>query len=263
MVHERPLEPIPVLSDNYAWLLVLPDQSAAVVDPGDAAPVLSVLASRELRLRAVLLTHHHGDHIGGVARLVASSPTPLTVYGPERERISDVTLPVGSGMTIELGPVHLEVIEVPGHTIGHVAYAGSVAGTPVMLTGDCLFAAGCGRIFEGTHAQMYQSLSRLAALPPSSQVCCGHEYTAANLRFAMAVEPTSQALAERADRVERLRSEALPSVPSELAEELLTNPFLRCQEPAVVEAACGHAGRAIAPGAPAFEVLRRWKDGFR
>jgi hydroxyacylglutathione hydrolase len=253
------LEPIPAFSDNYIWLLTTPPARAAVaVDPGDAAPVLETLGERQLDLVAILLTHHHGDHVGGVDELVRRHAVP--VYGPARENISGVRHPVADGDSVHLAEigVELEVIDVPGHTAGHIAYLGP----GFALVGDTLFAGGCGRVFEGTLEQMYSSLNRLAALEPATRIYCAHEYTVANLRFALQVEPGNDVLVERLDAARTVRAKGLPTVPSTIAEELATNPFLRCTEPAVAAAAEARAGCEVPTASDAFAVIRGWKDGW-
>ncbi len=253
------LKPIPVLSDNYVWLVRSPEaRQVLVVDPGDASPVLHHLAAHELELAGVLITHHHGDHVGGLRDLLADRPAP--VWGPRREHICGVDHPVGDGDSVLVpgSNISLEVIDVPGHTAGHVAYHGG----GLVLCGDTLFAGGCGRVFEGTAEQMAVSLARLAALPDATRIACAHEYTVANLEFARAVEPDNPAVAARLDRARAMRALGLPTVPSTLAEERLTNPFLRCSEPTVAEAAAGHARHALGSPVEVFAVLRAWKNAF-
>lgn len=251
------VSPIAILTDNYAWVLQPDDSPVVVVDPGEAGPVLQWLQSRRLALAAILLTHHHGDHVGGVARLAQAYQ--VRVFGPAEEHISGVTDPVSHGSSVSLKGVDLEVIEVPGHTAGHVAYRGP----GIVFTGDALFAGGCGRVFEGTFEQMHASLQRLAALPAQTLVYCAHEYTAANLAFARQVEPDNHELAKRLEQVRGLREQGQPTLPCTISDELGTNPFLRCHHHAVVEAACRHANRQVAPGAETFAVIRGWKDGWR
>jgi hydroxyacylglutathione hydrolase len=254
--------PIPALTDNYIWLLREGGQ-AAVVDPGDAGPVLDYLDRERLALTAILVTHHHGDHVNGIAALRARFPVP--VYGPARESIPGRTHALADGDTIVVpgtGPA-LSVLDVPGHTAGQIAYFGTDGGQPVTFTGDTLFTCGCGRLFEGTPAQMAASLARLAALPGDTLVYCGHEYTLANLRFALAVEPGNSALRERHVREHAKRDRGDPTVPSTIADERATNPFLRAGEPAVFAAAQAHAGHPLADAIESFATLREWKNGFR
>ena len=253
--------PIPALRDNYIWLM-REGRHAAVVDPGDAAPVLAYLERESLTLSGIVITHHHWDHVNGIEALAARFPVP--VYGPARESIPGRTHPVAEGDTFgvpEVG-IELSVLDVPGHTSGQVSYVGSCDGNPVTFTGDTLFTCGCGRIFEGTPEQMLASLKKLAALPAETLVYCGHEYTLANLRFALAVEPDNRALPERQDREQAKRDRDLPTVPSRMDEERATNPFLRASEPAVFAAAQQHAGRPLANAVEAFAVLREWKNNF-
>jgi hydroxyacylglutathione hydrolase len=253
--------PIPALRDNYIWV-VREGGNAVVVDPGDAAPVLAYLEREAVALKGILVTHHHGDHVGGIPALTARHPAP--VYGPARETIPGRTHAVAEGDTIALPELALElsVLDVPGHTAGQVAYVGTCGGVAVTFTGDTLFTCGCGRIFEGTPAQMMASLAKLAELPGETLMYCGHEYTLANLRFALAVEPGNPALSARQLREQAKRDSGLPTVPSRMDEERATNPFLRAAEPAVFAAAAAHAGRPLADAVEAFATLREWKNGF-
>ena len=249
---------VPAFNDNYLWL-VHDGVHAAVVDPGDAAPILAALAAHGLTLTAILLTHHHADHIAGVPALLAHAAVP--VFGPRGEAIATVSEPLGEGERIAVPGLDLQlsVLDVPGHTAGHIAYVG--AGR--LFCGDTLFGAGCGRLFEGTPAQMAASLAKLAELPDDTQVYCAHEYTLANLRFAAAAEPGNPAIAARgaADGARRARGE--PTIPSTIGLEKATNPFLRYTEPAL-QANLLALGK-IPAGANAldcFAALRRWKNTF-
>jgi hydroxyacylglutathione hydrolase len=251
--------PVQAFSDNYIWVLSTAGCSrAVVVDPGDAAPAVAHLQRSGLRAAAVLLTHHHHDHVGGAREVAEHFGCP--VYGPADEPIPVVDQPVGDGerFTVDGFEATFEVLSVPGHTVGHIAYLSG----DTLLCGDTLFAAGCGRVFEGTPEQMYRSLCRLAALPPSCSVFCAHEYTLSNLRFALAVESGNSDLHARRASCERSRAEGRPTVPSTIADELATNPFVRCTVPGVVEAASRHAGRSLEPGAEVFREIRSWKDSF-
>jgi len=254
--------PIPAFADNYVWLL-REGRAAVVVDPGDADPVADFLEREGLELAAILATHHHGDHVAGIEALVARRRVP--VYGPANEAIPARTHAVRDGERVLLGELGLEldVLDVPGHTAGHVAYNGRLQDGAVLFCGDTLFAAGCGRLFEGTPAAMWASLRKLASLEPATRVYCAHEYTLANLRFAAAVEPGSEALKARAARDAALRQRGLPTVPSTIADELATNPFLRAREPAVRAAAEAHAGRRLDDDVAVFAELRAWKNGYR
>ena len=251
--------PVSAFRDNYIWTLRSPGgRSAVVVDPGDAGPVHAHLARENLDLSAILVTHHHPDHVGGVAELAAKHEVP--VYGPRGEPIPAMTHAVGGGDTVTLAAIgaSFEVIDIPGHTRAHVAYYGAGA----LFCGDTLFACGCGRLFEGTAEQMYASLEKLKALPDDTRVYCGHEYTLANIGFARAVEPANPALAKREERDRRLRESGRPTLPSTLGEEKLTNPFLRCAEPAVVESANKYLGARIADPVRVFSAIRDWKNEF-
>lgn len=245
---------IPAFKDNYIWLLT-EGRRAFVVDPGDATPVIERLEAEGLCLEGILITHHHADHQGGIAELAARWQPQ--VYAPTSESITGCSHPLRGGERIEVLGQSLEVLAVPGHTLGHLAYT-----LPGMLfCGDTLFGAGCGRLFEGTPAQMAASLARLAALPDDTRVYCAHEYTEMNLRFALAVEPDSPALKARCARVAALRAEGRPSVPSTLGEEKASNPFLRCGEPGVIEAALAHGAVDRSPTA-VFAAIRSWRNVF-
>jgi hydroxyacylglutathione hydrolase len=253
--------PIPAFTDNYIWVL-REGKAAVVVDPGDAAPVLAYLAREGLALTAILATHHHVDHVGGVPALLERYAVP--VFGPAREKIPGRTQAVAQGDVVHVPglPVTLTGIDIPGHTAGHIAYFGDVDGQPSLFCGDTLFAAGCGRLFEGTPQQMWTSLSALAALPAATRVYCGHEYTLANLRFALFVEPDNADVRERQIREQAKRDAGEPTLPSTIGLEHATNPFLRAPLPSLRAAAARHAGRALTDDVDAFAVLRAWKNAF-
>ncbi|MDX9995999.1 MAG: hydroxyacylglutathione hydrolase [Rhodocyclaceae bacterium] len=250
------IESIPAFEDNYIWALRA-DGGVAVVDPGEAAPVERYLEKVGARLTAILVTHRHGDHIGGIAGLLARHAVP--VYGPAREATEVVTHPCADGDRVTVPGAEFEVIDVPGHTLGHVAYYARDVG---LFCGDVLFGAGCGRVFEGTLDQMHASLARLAALPVDTRVYCAHEYTQSCLRFAKTVEPGNADIDARIAKVAALRTAGMPSVPSTLAEELATNPFLRWQAPAVIAAATRRLGHAPAGDAATFGAIRLWRDSI-
>ncbi|MCY1210907.1 Hydroxyacylglutathione hydrolase [compost metagenome] len=237
---------------------------AIVVDPGDAQPVFDALAHHKLQLAAILVTHHHPDHTGGVAALHAA--TGAKVWGPARERIPEPFTPLVQGDIAQALGLRFEVIDVPGHTAGHIAYflPASAAQAPVLFCGDTLFSGGCGRLFEGTPAQMLASLDALAALPGDTRVCCAHEYTLANLKFARAVEPGNDELTHYNAHCESLRAQGQPTLPSQLAIERRINPFLRSREATVFRAVRAHAElSADAAEAEVFAALRQWKNDFR
>jgi len=251
---------LPAFDDNYLWLLHDGAQ-ALVVDPGDASPVADALRRLGLRLAAILVTHHHGDHTGGVAALRAA--TGARVFGPARERIPEPFTPLAGGQQAQALGIAFRVIDVPGHTAGHIAYcADDVDGAPLLFCGDTLFSGGCGRLFEGTPAQMLASLDALAALPAGTRVCCAHEYTLGNLRFARAVEPANAALTEYEQHCQALRAQGRPTLPSSIGLERAINPFLRSRQAAVrqavqARAACANDEVAV------FAALRQWKNEFK
>jgi hydroxyacylglutathione hydrolase len=250
--------PLRAFSDNYIWT-IRDKRCAAVVDPGDAAPVLDYLARERLDLVAILNTHHHADHVGGNSALLQHAAAP--VYGPRDPRIGDVTNAVGEGDRFKLPhfDIPFSVFEIPGHTRTHIAFYGD----GMLYCGDTLFAAGCGRLFEGTPQQMHDSLGKLITLKDATRVYCGHEYTASNIRFARAVEPDNAALQALETRVRSLRDKDQPTLPSTIGQEKATNPFVRVTEPAVVESASRHAGHALRDPVSVLAELREWKNGFR
>lgn len=254
---------LPAFNDNYIWLIQDPQRTVcAAVDPGDAQPVLNWLAEHpQWQLSDILITHYHHDHIGGVSRL--KEATQARVVGPARETIPCLDLPVDEGASIELLGHSVQVYAVPGHTLGHVVYFATTGlAQPWLLSGDTLFAGGCGRMFEGHPEQMHHSLMRLAALPDDTLVYCTHEYTLSNLRFAQAVEPTNAAIAERLKSVCQLRDQQKITLPSQMDLEKRTNPFLRCAEPSVIQAAQQHSSMQLKQDYAVFAALRSWKDTF-
>jgi len=248
---------IPAFTDNYIWLISSSGKHCAVVDPGDADPVIKALAQNRLNLAYILLTHHHADHIGGVEELVRS--TGAKVFGPHDDRIPGQDRRYGEGETVNLPKLGLkfQVIEVPGHTSSHIAFYGHGS----LFCGDTLFSVGCGRLFEGTPAQMQSSLDKIAALPPSTLVFCAHEYTLSNCDFALHVDPENKKLLKRASQVEAARATGRSTVPTELGEELAFNPFLRSRQPAIVAAAKKRHPQAR-PGESTLAAIREWKDSF-
>ena len=258
------LQPLPAFSDNYIWTLADDRGNALIVDPGEAGPVLQA-AESGLRPHTVLLTHHHDDHIGGVDALRRRWPG-LRAIAPEDARIGGDAERVGDGDVVDAGGHRFRVLAIPGHTRSHIAYASEETGAGdegLLFCGDTLFSLGCGRMFEGTPAQMLASLDRLAALPGRLRVCCGHEYTLANAAFAHQVEPGNAVLRSRTAEARAQRADGLPTLPSTLEDERLANPFLRVDEAPVRAAVAARLGREPADRVEVFAELRRWKDGFR
>lgn len=244
---------IPAFRDNYVWA-IHDDQSAILVDPGETAPILAWLEARQVRPVAILITHHHADHVGGIRELAVRHGIP--VYGPAIENIPGRTHPLRGDEIVtisELG-LNFQVLATPGHTLGHLCYFGQDA----LFCGDTLFSCGCGRLFEGTPAQMHASLARIKALPKDTRIYCAHEYTLENLDFALTLEPDNPALHRRLEEVHALRGK--PSLPVSLDTELATNPFLRCEQASVIVAAAQHAGHPLQPGLETFATVRRWRD---
>ena len=251
------VHPVPAFQDNYVWTLRR-GSDAAVVDPGDATPVLAYLKAEKLQLRAILNTHHHADHVGGNAELLEHYKVP--VYGPHDERIATVSRRLAEGDRFTLDPfgIEFQVFEIPGHTRSHIAFYGG----GMLFCGDTLFACGCGRLFEGTPAQMHASLTKLAQLPDATRVYCGHEYTLSNIKFAKAAEAANTELAKWEESASALRAKGEPTLPSTLAQERRANPFLRCDQPEVIAAASRHAGRPLTDAVAVLGELREWKNKF-
>lgn len=257
------IHPIPAFSDNYIWAAVeAGSDSVCVVDPGDAAPVLAYLEAEGLSLSRILITHHHPDHTGGIEALSREYACP--VVGPGTSGIRGVTETVAEGDSIELFGQTFSVIEVPGHTLDHIAYfcADENQASPILFCGDTLFAAGCGRLFEGSPAMMHASLDKLASLPEATKVYCTHEYTLANLAFALAADAQNEALRDRIEREKAKRAGDQPTLPSSIELELATNPFLRCREAALYQSSRARLGREPSDDIEVFATLRAWKDSF-
>lgn len=252
------LFPIPALTDNYIWLFA-DDSHALVVDPGESAPVEAALEQLNLTLTAILLTHHHADHIAGAAYL--SQKFKASIFAPDDERISTATERVHDGdpLTFDKPQIQLEVIGVPGHTLSHIAFYGN----STLFCGDTLFSVGCGRLFEGTPSQMLASLDRLCHLPGETRVCCGHEYTLTNCAFALTIEPENAALHARIAKARYARQSNQATLPSTLAIEWDTNPFLRIDVPAVCKSLADELGASIHDRIARFALLRQRKDQFR
>lgn len=248
---------IAALTDNYIWAISQPKQrDVLIVDPGEAKPVITYLEQHQGHLRGILITHHHGDHVNGVADLLAYAPVP--VFGPKHSPFSGITYRVEAGENrfFPDGFPNYDVLAIPGHTLDHIAYYAD----NTLFCGDTLFAGGCGRLFEGTAEQLYASLQKLAALPDSTKVYCAHEYTLSNLSFAQRVEPSNHLILERIQRVQILREQGIPSIPSSLSEEKQTNPFLRCDNPEIIQQVAKHAQEKLRNPLEVFTALRIWKN---
>lgn len=262
------IDAISAFRDNYIWVIRAPQETSAtqdsapepcvIVDPGDAKPVLAWLQAHQCKPEAILLTHHHWDHSGGVADILAHYPCP--VYSGQASDVDSVSKCLQEGEQLSLlgGDLVLEVIDCPGHTLDHIAFVNPA----LAFVGDTLFAAGCGRMFEGEAQQFYHSLQKIAQLPADCKIYCAHEYTAANLAFAAAVEPDNLAIQQRIATVQEQREQGQATVPSELACEHATNPFLRCHLPSVQHAAEQHSQKSLKTPADVFAVIRQWKDNF-
>lgn len=249
------IKSIPAFNDNYIWLIQNSDQRCAVVDPGDAKPVLEYLKQHDLSLEAILITHHHNDHIGGVPELVRQYPN-IDVVGPANEPVPTLTHAVEAGDQIELFDEIFLVLGLEGHTNGHIGYVGDGK----LFCGDVLFSAGCGRVFEGTMDQMYTSLTKLAALPEETEVYCAHEYTASNVAFALAVEPDNTQLQRYRDDVNRLRAQNMPTLPTTIRREKWINPFLRTDQKSVIRSVTNRTQKT--DPLSIFTALREWKNEF-
>jgi hydroxyacylglutathione hydrolase len=254
------LIPLPAFTDNYIWMLH-DEHHSMVVDPGEAQPVLEALQHLNVPLEAILVTHHHADHTGGVDAL--RQATGAQVFGPARETMPEPLTRLNGGDQLQALGLTFQVIDVPGHTAGHIAYyCANVEGAPLLFCGDTLFSGGCGRLFEGSPAQMLASLDTLAALPDNTRICCTHEYTMSNLRFAAAVDPTNQALARYTAAAQALRSQQQPTLPSTILMERQINPFLRTRQTAIIQAVQGFDASAH-DEVSIFAALRQWKNEFQ
>lgn len=261
------ITPIPAFNDNYLWLITLEGrQDAYIVDPGDGQVAHNTLIAQQLKLKGILVTHRHNDHIGGIDFLLKhyqSSINPIPVYGPDSPSIPQVTHRLFNQDSITLfDHYHFTVLEIPGHTLDHIAYFLTDDQKPILFAGDTLFAAGCGRLFDGSAEQLYRSLVTLALLPENTQVYCAHEYTLSNLAFAQAVEPDNELIKERIKSEQLKRKNGMPTIPFCISIEKQTNPFIRISEPSVHKSIAEHWGKHYASESELFADLRRWKDGF-
>lgn len=268
------ITPIKAFSDNYIWAITkektnkaTDTNTLALVDPGDASVCIDFIENNQLILNAILITHHHADHTGGIAALITycqKNQWPLTVYGPANEKIPhcDVKLIENNTVNLTALNIELQVIDLPGHTAGHIAYYVNDSIKPLLFCGDTLFSGGCGRLFEGSAQQMLNSLSKLADLPENTQVYCAHEYTQANLKFALTVEPKNEALIDYNKKVNQLRAKDQATIPTSIKTEKQINPFLRSKEPSIQTSAINFDGSTQATSLGAFTTIRRWKDQF-
>ncbi|MCP4595848.1 hydroxyacylglutathione hydrolase [Neptuniibacter sp.] len=252
--------PIPAFNDNYIWAISLPEQNAvAVVDPGDAQPVLDYLKSNNLSLCAILITHHHNDHTGGVSKLTESFDVP--VYGPANSPFKGITHPLSKGDKIDLLGKTLTINEIPGHTLDHISYY-TGENEPQLFCGDTLFLAGCGRLFEGTAAQMLEAMDYFAEMPDNTEVYCTHEYSLANLDFAVAVEPNNNEIKATVEQCKALRADDQPTLPSTIGQEKQINPFMRTHHADVIQAANNFSGSTLENKVAIFASIREWKNQF-
>lgn len=255
---------IKAFNDNYIWAIGADDTNKiALVDPGQAKPCIDYINENSLSISAILITHHHADHIGAINELIELENTKgnkVTVYGPKNENIPHCQFPLKEKDSIHLDflSLDLSIVDLPGHTLGHIAYYND----DMLFCGDTLFSAGCGRIFEGTAEQMYASLSKLSSLPDQTKVYCAHEYTQANIHFALAVEPNNKALNSYASKVKALRESAIATIPSTIALEKQINPFLRSHSSEIIESVKKHNNQLITAGIETFTAIRKWKDTF-
>jgi hydroxyacylglutathione hydrolase len=256
--------PIPAFRDNYIWLIENEaSDDVFLVDPGQAEPALRHLDEHELTLSGVLITHSHNDHIGGINEVIASHPAP--VYGPQCERIPQISSPVSEGTHVELWPgIAFEVLEIPGHLDEHVAYffSGDAANLPAVCAGDTLFSSGCGRMFDGPPVAYKHSLDRLKRLPSETLVYCAHEYTLANLKFAVSIEPDNMNIRQKEVEVQQRLSDSKCSLPTTIASELATNPFLRCDNDRVKREVSRQSQQSLSNELETFTALRSLKDRF-
>lgn len=258
------IHPIPILKDNYVWMMINANKRLAmIVDPGEALPVISYLKDNKLTLTAILITHHHWDHTNGIEKikneLTNDQHFDIPIFGHHQNMITHISHVVDEGDQISFSDFPIfKVFAIPGHTLKHLAFYSP----SILFCGDTLFAAGCGRLFEGKADELYHSLQKLIALPPETKVYCAHEYTLKNLQFAQLIEPHNQSIAEKMIRIKKCRDDNLPTLPSRLAEEKLTNPFLRCHIPEVIRKAEQYAGKKLSNPIDVFATLRKWKDEY-
>lgn len=254
--------PIRALKDNYIWLVLnFVNQKAIIIDPGEAAPVIDYIKKNNITLLAILLTHKHWDHCNGVSEILEKYPTVI-VYGPETDQIKNINFYLNNNNKINISDCGglFNIISIPGHTLEHIAYYHPQQ--KILFSGDTLFTAGCGRIFEGTPQMMLESLNKLKALPEESLIYCGHEYTWQNLKFAQHVEPNNTDILKRIKNTQQLLNKNLPTVPASLREEKNTNPFLRCEFSEVIESVQNYAGKKLNHTVEIFQYLREWKNQF-
>jgi hydroxyacylglutathione hydrolase len=252
------IESIEAFTDNYIWLITTIEGSI-VIDPGESSKIINFLKEKQLNLKAILVTHHHFDHTGGINEILFHFP--VDVFGPFNNGIENINKKLKDGDKVSIIGIEFEIIEIPGHTLDHIAFYSENNGSPILFCGDTLFAGGCGRVFEGTSDQMYESLNKLKILPDNTSVYCGHEYTLSNLKFAKEAEPFNQNTLSRYNEVLELREKGFPSIPSSLSTELKTNPFLRSDVEEVQENISIKFKTTKEPK-EIFKALRSWKDNF-
>ena len=251
------IKPIKAFSDNYIWLIST-NEGSIVVDPGEADQILKLMSSNEIDLKAIFITHHHYDHTNGIDEILLKKK--VRVYGP-KNNIESIDTKLIEGDKLNVIGIDFEIIEIPGHTLDHIAFVHKSSDSPFIFCGDTLFSGGCGRVFEGTFQQMHHSINKISKLPKNTQIYCGHEYTASNLKFACAVEPENEYISNTYDEVIQMNNDGIPSIPSSLEKEFKINPFLKCTNEKIKDKISDEFGN-INSELEIFTALRKWKDNF-